>query len=131
MTTFWRRIREIFYGSLPDESDVEAGLLMEETAVEDGERIESGPVQVVTDTDSVTVRYRGPLARSGRALYLHFGYGPGPWQKVKESLMEKEAEGVYTVTVPLIPVGDSFEFCFRNDLGEWDNNGGRNWSCPV
>ena len=60
----------------------------------------------------------------------HMGYGPGQkWQHVCD--------------VPMVWTGDSWEaivrrmsgsqlnFCFRDNVGNWDNNAGNNWSFAV
>ncbi|MGE5592760.1 MAG: carbohydrate-binding protein [Betaproteobacteria bacterium] len=87
----------------------------------------------ITAGDSVSVRYSGLLARSGATqVYLHMGYGIGTWNSVTDVPMARTAPGTFEARVDLPPEETSrFHFCFRDDAGNWDNNGGRNWSYEI
>ena len=30
-----------------------------------------------------------------------------------------------------LPASETFNFCFKNEKGEWDNNGGQNYTFPI
>lgn len=94
----------------------------------DGVKVEPVPM---TRQDMVTVAYDGLLARAGaQQVILHWGYGPGPWRKVQERLMERKPEGHWEAQVVLND-GGRFNFCFRDNAHNWDNNAGRNWSYEI
>jgi len=103
----------------PDFTDFTAG---------DGVFITPAPI---TAGEEVKVWYSGLLSRKNPdRIYLHYGIGPGPWQQVKDVLMEESSPGVYTCT---IRAGDGgrLELCFHDGAGNWDNNNGRNWHYTI
>jgi len=94
----------------------------------DGVKVEPVPI---TRYDQVTVSYDGLLARAGaQQVILHWGYGPGPWRKVREQLMERKPDGRWETRV-VLDDGGRFSFCFRDNAYNWDNNSGRNWSYEI
>ncbi len=97
----------------------------------DMEAADEGPVDVAANPagdERVTITYSGALAKRGaQAIYLHYGLGPGEWRDVRETAMRPVAPGRFQATVDL-PSNGRLEFCFRDERGHWDNNGGRNWS---
>lgn len=98
--------------------------------VDDGVYVSPTPI---TAGDSVSVRYSGLLARSGAAqVYLHMGYGIGAWKSVTDVPMARTAPGTFEARIDL-PLEETsrLHFCFRDDAGNWDNNGGRNWSYEI
>lgn len=97
-------------------------------APNDGVKVEPVPM---TRQDQVTVAYDGLLARAGaQQIYLHCGYGPGDWRRVREYAMERRPEGHWEAKVTLDD-GGRFSFCFRDNANNWDNNSGRNWSYEI
>jgi len=95
--------------------------------VDDGVHVTPMPV---TGGERVTVAYDGLLARQGAGrVYLHYGYGPGPWSVISDVPMEKVGDR-FEATFEVAHDG-LLEFCFRDDAGNWDNNNGRNWSCII
>ncbi|HLT58869.1 MAG: hypothetical protein LOD91_07635 [Limnochordales bacterium] len=101
---------------------------------DDGVSVSPTPI---TAGQRVTVTYAGPLAQAGASgVVLHYGYGPGPWQNVQEAVMDPVGPHRFQTS---IEVGDGgrrqgparLEFCFRDTAGNWDNNGGRNWSYTI
>lgn len=95
-----------------------------------GDGVSVSPMPV-TEGQRVTVTYQGALAREGAgAIYLHYGYGPGPWQDVQEVAMTPVDARRYEASIQVRNAG-RLEFCFRDSQGRWDNNQGRNWSCPL
>lgn len=94
------------------------------------EPVEILPSPPVAPGSRVTIRYRGKLAaKNPRQVYLHCGYGPGPWRDVKDVAMEPAPGSEWKATVP-VQAGGQFSFCFRDETA-WDNNGGRDWSCAI
>lgn len=81
--------------------------------------------------ERVTVRYNGLLAQSRAGqVYLHRGYGPAHnWQSVTDLPMERGAQGW---EVQFNADDESrLNFCFKDHIGNWDNNQGLNWSLEV
>ncbi|HEY8417050.1 MAG TPA: carbohydrate-binding protein [Limnochordales bacterium] len=97
-------------------------------AAGDGVSIEPMPV---TGGQRVTITYEGRLARQGaKGMYLHYGYGPGPWRNVQDVAMTPAGPQRFQASIRVQDSG-RLEFCFRDDNGRWDNNDGRNWSCTI
>lgn len=98
--------------------------------VDDGVYVSPAPI---TAGDSVSVRYSGLLAKSGaEQVYLHMGYGIGTWNSVADIPMTRVGPGTFEARVD-VPLEETsrFHFCFRDNAGNWDNNGGRNWSYEI
>lgn len=95
-----------------------------------GDGVSIAPMPV-TGGQRVTITYEGPLAREGaQGMYLHYGYGPGPWRDVQDMAMTPAGPHRFQASIRVQDAG-RLEFCFRDDRGRWDNNGGRNWSCTI
>jgi len=100
--------------------------MVEEVA--DGIFLEPTPI---TLGDEVKIKYKGLLAESAAAkVYLHAGYGHGAWEKVTDIPMKKGRDGAWSAKIQ-ISEPSSFNFCFRDNAQNWDNNNGRNWSYQV
>ncbi len=85
---------------------------------------------------SVTICYgldcRGVLPPSTDPVYIHVGHsgwheivGPDP------AMTWDPAEGVWTYAYAIPPWATSVEFVTNDGAGNWDNNGGADWSFPV
>ena len=84
----------------------------------------------ITLGDEVKIKYKGILAEAkAEKVYLHAGYGPD-WGKTVDIPMRKLRDGSWTVSLQ-IEEPSSFNFCFRDNAQNWDNNYGRNWSFQV
>lgn len=84
----------------------------------------------VTLGDELKIKYKGLLANSGSTkIYLHAGYGHA-WSPELDIPMKKTKDGGWSVTVQ-VDEPSSFNFCFRDDAENWDNNQGRNWTYQV
>ncbi|AGL01456.1 carbohydrate-binding protein [Desulfoscipio gibsoniae] len=92
----------------------------------------SSPIQGVQvkplkqDGKEIRIRYSGMLNKNGaNQVWMHAGIGEvEEWVDSKDYLMEKTSEGwEHTVDVK----GKQFNFCFRDDAHNWDNNNGTNW----
>ncbi|HEX7715003.1 MAG TPA: carbohydrate-binding protein [Bacillota bacterium] len=96
--------------------------------VVDGIYVEPTPV---TLGEEVKIKYKGLLAGSGAGkVFLHAGYGVGEWEKVMDIPMRKTRDGGWSVTVQ-VEEPSSFNFCFRDDAQNWDNNFGKNWVYQI
>ncbi len=68
----------------------------------------------------VKISYTGVFFEDGsEEVYIHYGFGPF-WDNLSEVKMEKTELGFQT-EIELIE-SDTFNFCFKNENDEWDNN---------
>ncbi|AZR72245.1 carbohydrate-binding protein [Anoxybacter fermentans] len=79
----------------------------------------------------VDIEYDGLLAKAGaQEIYLHAGFGRNDsWTNVMDIKMTRQ--GNRFVTRLAIEDETRFNFCFRDNAGNWDNNNGRNWSFEI
>lgn len=95
---------------------------------DDGVRVD--PMPITAGAEAV-IAYTGLLAKAGaESLYLHCGEGPGEWANVRDLPMTMSQDGTWTAQVN-VGEGGTFEFCFHDGSGNWDNNSGVNWSVTV
>ncbi len=77
----------------------------------------------------VKISYVGYLFQNGSTeVYLHYGFGMN-WDNVSEVKMEKTELG-FQCEIDILE-GDSLNLCFRNEVNEWDNNFGQNFTFPI
>jgi hypothetical protein len=96
--------------------------------VVDGIYLEPVPI---TLGDELKIKYKGTLAESPAGkIYLHAGFGEEKWEKILDVPMKKTRDGGWSVTVQ-VDEPSSFNFCFRDEAQNWDNNQGKNWSYQV
>lgn len=85
----------------------------------------------ITSGEVITILYNGILATSGaQEIYLHAGYGDSNnWHDIIDTKMSRTGWGF----VKTIEVKDynQFNFCFRDNAYNWDNNNGHNWSFQI
>ncbi|MCL2382810.1 MAG: hypothetical protein FWC79_01220 [Oscillospiraceae bacterium] len=68
----------------------------------------------------VKISYTGKFFEEGASeVFIHFGFGTN-WESVSELEMTRTEIGFQT-EIDLIE-SDTFNFCFRNENDEWDNN---------
>ncbi len=73
----------------------------------------------------VKISYTGKFfEENSKEVYLHYGFGPN-WDGLSEIKMDKTELGFQT-ELELIE-SDTFNFCFRNENNEWDNNNSANY----
>lgn len=79
---------------------------------------------------STYISYSGNLYKqNSNSVYMIYGYGDN-WAHTTEQRMTKNSKGfVAKVNVP--QDFDNFNFCFRNQNNEWDNNNGSNYNAPI
>lgn len=74
---------------------------------------------------TVKLSYTGKFYEENcEEVYIHYGFGPN-WENVSEVKMEKTELGFQT-EIELLE-DSSFNFCFRNENNEWDNNDCQNY----
>ena len=73
----------------------------------------------------VKISYTGIFFENGsEEVYIHYGFGPF-WENLSEVKMEKTELG-FQIEIDLIE-SDTFNFCFKNENDEWDNNNNENY----
>ena len=78
---------------------------------------------------TVKISYTGKFFEEGsKEVYIHYGFGSN-WENLSEIKMEKTELGFQT-ELELIE-SDTFNFCFRNENNEWDNNNSENYSFEL
>ena len=83
----------------------------------------------LVENTTVKISYTGNLFQdNSEEVYLHYGFGLN-WDNVNEIKMEKTELGFQT-EVNLLE-GETFNFCFRNEKNQWDNNDGSNYIFPI
>lgn len=96
--------------------------------VVDGVYLEPVPI---TLGDELKIKYKGVLADAPAGkIFLHAGFGSNGWEKVQDIPMRKTRDGGWSATIQ-VDEPSNFNFCFRDEAENWDNNQGRNWSYQV
>ena len=73
----------------------------------------------------VKISYIGKLFENGaKEVYIHYGFGLA-WENLSEVKMDLTERGFQT-EIELIE-SDTFNFCFKDDKDEWDNNDSQNY----
>lgn len=73
----------------------------------------------------VKISYTGKFfEENSEEVFIHYGFGPN-WDNLNEIKMEKTELGFQT-EIELLE-NDTFNFCFRNENNEWDNNNSQNY----
>ena len=74
---------------------------------------------------TIKISYTGKFfEENSEEVFIHYGFGPN-WDNLSEVKMEKTELGFQTELELL--ESDTFNFCFRNELNEWDNNNAQNY----
>lgn len=83
----------------------------------------------LTQNSRVKISYTGKFFQEGaEEVYIHYGFGL-LWESLGETKMEKTELGFQT-EIDLLE-SDSFNFCFKNENNEWDNNECNNYIFPL
>lgn len=83
----------------------------------------------LVENSKIKISYTGKFFQDGsEEVSLHYGFGLN-WDNVNDAKMEKTELG-FQAEIQLCE-GDSFNFCFNNNKGEWDNNDGNNYIFPI
>ena len=79
----------------------------------------------LTPNTNVKISYIGKFFQDeSKQVYIHYGFG-NDWENIVEAEMTKSELG-YQIEIDLID-RPTFNFCFKNENGEWDNNDGDNY----
>lgn len=85
----------------------------------------------ITLGEELKIKYKRTLAETAaNKVFLHAGYGSETWEKVLDIPMKKTRDGAWSITIR-VDEPANFNFCFRDDADNWDNNNGKNWSYQV
>lgn len=75
------------------------------------------------------ITYSGNLyTQNSNSVHIVYGFGDN-WEHTTEKEMEMNAHG-FVAKIRLLDY-DKFNFCFKNQYNEWDNNNGQNYSLPI
>lgn len=81
------------------------------------------------ENTTIKISYTGQFFQdSSEEVFIHYGFGNN-WENLNDVKMEKTELGFQTE----IELGsyDTFNFCFCNGQGQWDNNNGANYIFPI
>ena len=74
---------------------------------------------------NVKISYTGRFFQdASEEVFIHYGFGLN-WDNLNEIKMEKTELGFQAEL--FLTEGDTFNFCFRNNNNDWDNNDGKNY----
>jgi len=78
--------------------------------------------------NNIQLTYEGILANEGaQMVYAHIGYGSNErWVNTGEYEMVPNGSGKFEVELPITESGN-LNVAFKDDGGNWDNNGGQNY----
>lgn len=83
----------------------------------------------LVENTKVKISYAGKLFQDeSEEVFIHYGFGL-EWNDLGEVKMEKTELG-FQAEIELLS-GETFNFCFKNENGEWDNNDGQNYIFPI
>ena len=83
----------------------------------------------LVENSKVKISYTGKLFQDGsEKVSIHYGFGLN-WNNVNDLAMEKTELGFQTEIE--LTSDETFNFCFCNENGEWDNNFGSNYIFPI
>ena len=83
----------------------------------------------LVENSNVKISYTGKFFQdSSEEVFIHYGFGIN-WDNVNDIKMEKTDLG-FQAEIQL-GEGDTFNFCFKNENDEWDNNDGQNYVFPL
>ena len=83
----------------------------------------------LVENSTVKISYTGRFFQDdSKDVYIHFGFG-NAWENLQEIKMEKTELG-FQSEIDLIGA-ETFNFCFKNEKNEWDNNDGQNYIFPI
>ena len=83
----------------------------------------------LVENSKIKISYIGKLFQdSSNEVFIHYGFGSN-WDNVTDIKMEKTELG-FQAEINLLE-GDTFNFCFRNESENWDNNDGKNYIFPL
>ena len=83
----------------------------------------------LVENSKVKITYTGTFFQdASKEVFFHYGFGNN-WDNVQDVKMEKTELGFQT-EIELCS-SETFNFCFFNEKGEWDNNNGNNYIFQI
>ena len=83
----------------------------------------------LVENSKVKISYTGKFFQdTSEKVSIHYGLGIN-WDNVNDIEMEKTELG-FQAEINLLE-GDTFNFCFKNENNQWDNNNGQNYVFPL
>lgn len=83
----------------------------------------------LTPNNKVKISYTGKFFQDNSTnVYIHYGFG-NDWEGLVDAEMVKTELG-FQIEVNLID-SKTFNFCLKNEKGEWDNNDGTNYIFQI
>ena len=83
----------------------------------------------LVENTKVKISYTGQLFQeASQEVTIHYGFGIN-WDNVNDVVMEKTDLGFQAEIT--LGEGDTFNFCFRDNNNNWDNNNGANYVFPI
>ena len=83
----------------------------------------------LVENSTVKISYTGKLFQeASEEVSIHYGFGIN-WDNINDIKMEKTELG-FQAEINL-GEGNTFNFCFNNGNGCWDNNNGQNYIFPL
>ena len=81
------------------------------------------------ENTTVKISYTGKLfSDNSETVFIHYGFG-NEWNDLNEIEMEKTELG-FQAEITLTSF-DTFNFCFRDNNNNWDNNDAKNYVFPI
>ena len=81
------------------------------------------------ENSNVKISYTGKFFQDNSTdVFIHYGFGNN-WDNLNDVKMEKTDLGFQAELS--LGEGETFNFCFRNNNDEWDNNDGQNYIFPL
>lgn len=81
------------------------------------------------ENSNVKLSYTGKFFQDDSSeVFIHYGFGNN-WDNLNDIKMEKTDLGFQSELN--LGTGETFNFCFRNNNNEWDNNEGKNYIFPL
>ncbi len=81
------------------------------------------------ENTNVKLSYTGKFFQdNSEEVFIHYGFGQN-WDNLNDIKMEKTDLGFQAEFE--LGEGETFNFCFRNNKDEWDNNEGNNYIFPL
>ena len=83
----------------------------------------------LTPNIDIKISYTGKFYQdNAETVILHYGFGKS-WIEAQDVEMKKTELG-FQAEITLID-SETFNFCFKNELGEWDNNDDKNYIFEI
>lgn len=83
----------------------------------------------LVQNSKIKISYTGKLfSNNAEKVFIHYGFGL-LWDNLNDIEMEKTELG-FQAEIELTD-SDLFNFCFKDDTNNWDNNDGNNYVFPI